>query len=139
EPRARLYVLRHRARHGPHRPPLRSGDRHGAGHGHRRRPHLRAPARSADRRSLFRGALRGGAMRLLDLSAVVAGYGAAPVLNGVSIAIDREDIGVIVGPNGAGKSTTLKAIFGLLPVASGAISFNGADITNMRADRLVPM
>ncbi len=77
-------------------------------------------------------------MSLIEISDVVGGYGGAPVLNGVNIAIDQSDIGVIVGPNGAGKSTTLKAVFGLLAVSSGTISFAGEEITNSLPDRLVP-
>jgi branched-chain amino acid transport system ATP-binding protein len=75
---------------------------------------------------------------LIEIKDVVGGYGGAPILNGVNIAIDQADIGVIVGPNGAGKSTTLKAIFGLLKVDSGSISFDGDEITNSLPDRLVP-
>jgi branched-chain amino acid transport system ATP-binding protein len=75
---------------------------------------------------------------LIEVKDVVAGYGGAPILNGVTIAIEQSDIGVIVGPNGAGKSTTLKAIFGLLKVASGTISFAGEEITNSLPDKLVP-
>jgi branched-chain amino acid transport system ATP-binding protein len=77
-------------------------------------------------------------MPLIELKHVVAGYGGAPILNGVDIAIEKSDIGVIVGPNGAGKSTTLKAIFGLLKVTSGTIIFAGEDIANSLPDRLVP-
>jgi len=75
---------------------------------------------------------------LIDVKDVVAGYGGAPILNGVNIAIEQSDIGVIVGPNGAGKSTTLKAIFGLLKISSGSVVFDGAEITNSLPDRLVP-
>jgi len=75
---------------------------------------------------------------LIDVKDVVAGYGGAPILNGVNIAIEQSDIGVIVGPNGAGKSTTLKAIFGLLKVSQGSITFGGENITNALPDRLVP-
>ena len=77
-------------------------------------------------------------MPLIELTNVVGGYGGAPILNGVNIAIEQSDIGVIVGPNGAGKSTTLKAIFGLLKVTSGSIVFNGGAIENSLPDRLVP-
>jgi branched-chain amino acid transport system ATP-binding protein len=77
-------------------------------------------------------------MNLIEVKDVVAGYGGAPILNGVNIAIDQSDIGVIVGPNGAGKSTTLKAIFGLLKVSQGTISFAGEPITNSLPDKLVP-
>jgi len=78
-------------------------------------------------------------MSLIELKDVVGGYGGAPILNGVNISIDQADIGVIVGPNGAGKSTSLKAIFGLLKVTSGSITFNGREIANSLPDKLVPM
>jgi branched-chain amino acid transport system ATP-binding protein len=77
-------------------------------------------------------------MALIEVKDVVGGYGGAPILNGVSIAIEQSDIGVIVGPNGAGKSTTLKAIFGLLKVTAGSITFSGEEIANSLPDKLVP-
>ena len=76
-------------------------------------------------------------MPLIELKHVVGGYGGAPILNGVDIAIEKSDIGVIVGPNGAGKSTTLKAIFGLLKVTGGTIDFGGENIANSLPDKLV--
>ena len=78
-------------------------------------------------------------MSLIELEGVHAGYGGAPILNGISLKIEAADIAVIVGPNGAGKSTTLKAIFGLVDVAAGAIRFEGRDITNSEPDALVPL
>jgi branched-chain amino acid transport system ATP-binding protein len=78
-------------------------------------------------------------MPLIEVKDLVGGYGGAPILNGVNIAIEQSDIGVIVGPNGAGKSTTLKAIFGLLRVTSGSVVFDGHDIGNSLPDRLVPL
>jgi branched-chain amino acid transport system ATP-binding protein len=77
-------------------------------------------------------------MALIELKHVVGGYGGAPILNGVNMAIDKSDIGVIVGPNGAGKSTTLKAIFGLLKVTGGTIDFGGENVANSLPDKLVP-
>ena len=77
-------------------------------------------------------------MALIELKHVVGGYGGAPILNGVDMAIEQSDIGVIVGPNGAGKSTTLKAIFGLLKVTGGTIEFDGEDVANSLPDQLVP-
>ncbi|WP_182085806.1 ABC transporter ATP-binding protein [Aureimonas sp. ME7] len=75
-------------------------------------------------------------MSLLALENVVAGYGEATILNGVNLSLAPKEIGVIVGPNGAGKSTTLKAIFGLLRVSSGRITFDGHDITNRPTETL---
>jgi branched-chain amino acid transport system ATP-binding protein len=77
-------------------------------------------------------------MALIELRNVVGGYGGAPILNGVNMAIEQSDIGVIVGPNGAGKSTTLKAIFGLLKVTGGTIDFLGENVVNSLPDLLVP-
>ena len=77
-------------------------------------------------------------MALVRLENVEAGYGGAPILKGINMEIEASDIGVIVGPNGAGKSTALKAIFGLLIVSAGSVSFNGADVTNALPDKLVP-
>ncbi|WP_137150705.1 ABC transporter ATP-binding protein [Devosia sp. FKR38] len=77
-------------------------------------------------------------MPLIELKHVVGGYGGAPILNGVNMAIEQSDIGVIVGPNGAGKSTTLKAIFGLLKVTAGTIDFLGENVANSLPDKLVP-
>ncbi|KAB2866514.1 MAG: ABC transporter ATP-binding protein [Bauldia sp.] len=76
-------------------------------------------------------------MALLDMTDIHAGYGGANILNGVNIAIEAHEIGVIVGPNGAGKSTTLKALFGLLTVSQGTVLFDGRDITNKAPETLV--
>ena len=76
-------------------------------------------------------------MPLLDMSGIHGGYGGANILNGVSIAIEGHEIGVIVGPNGAGKSTTLKALFGLLTVSQGAVAFDGKTVTNLPPEKLV--
>lgn len=76
---------------------------------------------------------------LIEAKDLHGGYGGADILNGVDIAIRRDQIGVIVGPNGAGKSTTLKALFGLLTIHTGAIVLEGRDITNAPPERLVPL
>lgn len=76
-------------------------------------------------------------MALLDMTNIHGGYGGANILNGVSISIEADEIGVIVGPNGAGKSTTLKALFGMLTVTEGSIVFSGQDITNKAPEALV--
>ncbi len=78
-------------------------------------------------------------MSVIEISGLEAGYGGAPILNGVDIAIEQSDIAVIVGPNGAGKSTILKAVFGLVHASKGAIVFQGHNITNADPDRLVPL
>jgi branched-chain amino acid transport system ATP-binding protein len=65
----------------------------------------------------------------LAASAMTGGYGAADILHGCELAVDRGEIAVIVGPNGAGKSTAMKAVFGMLPLREGAVTLDGRDIT----------
>lgn len=54
------------------------------------------------------------------------------VLNGVSFRVDESEIIAIIGPNGAGKTTMLKAIFGLLKVDNGIITYQGVEIQNRK-------
>ncbi len=78
-------------------------------------------------------------MSLIEVRALQAGYGGAPIVKGVNLDIDATDIGVIIGPNGAGKSTVLKTIFGLVEAYGGTVTFDGRDITNAEPDTLVPL
>src|SRR3974390_639135 len=67
---------------------------------------------------------------LLELDRVFAGYGKMSILNGTTVRVRRGAITTVIGPNGAGKSTIFKAVFGLLPVRSGTVTFEGRDVTN---------
>jgi branched-chain amino acid transport system ATP-binding protein len=67
---------------------------------------------------------------ILRFEDVVAGYGRETILHGLSFAVRRGAITTVIGPNGAGKSTAFKAAFGMLPVRSGRIRFDGRDIAN---------
>lgn len=68
---------------------------------------------------------------MLKVSDLVAGYGSAPVLEGVSIEVGVGEAVSIVGANGAGKSTLVKSICGLLPLTHGSVCLDGKDITNL--------
>jgi branched-chain amino acid transport system ATP-binding protein len=76
---------------------------------------------------------------ILELQDVVAGYGKMTVLHGTRFAVRRGAITTIIGPNGAGKSTVFKAVFGLLPVESGRVHFDGRDLTNSSPRRLLEL
>ena len=62
---------------------------------------------------------------LLEVRDVVAGYGEADVLRGVSLSLPPGAFVTVIGPNGAGKSTLLKTIYGLLRPRSGTIRLDG--------------
>lgn len=68
---------------------------------------------------------------LLILDRVFAGYGKMTILNGTTARVRPGGITTVIGPNGAGKSTMFKTVFGLLPVRSGTVAFDGRDITNI--------
>jgi branched-chain amino acid transport system ATP-binding protein len=74
---------------------------------------------------------------ILDMNALVGGYGGNDILKGASLTVRRNEIVVIVGPNGAGKSTLMKSAFGLVKIRQGSVTFEGEDITNMRPDLVV--
>jgi branched-chain amino acid transport system ATP-binding protein len=79
------------------------------------------------------------AQPLLDVSRIVAGFGAHAVLHGVDIAVRDGEIAGIFGLNGAGKSVTLKVIAGLVPAWSGRITLGVHDITGESAERRVAL
>lgn len=74
---------------------------------------------------------------LLEARGLVGGYGDMTILHGCDVTVERGRISVIVGANGAGKSTAMKAIFGLLPLRSGKVLFEGEDITGWTPQALV--
>ena len=76
---------------------------------------------------------------ILELVDVISGYGKMTILNGTTICIARGAITTIIGPNGAGKSTVFKTVFGLLPVRSGRVHFDGADVTGLAPRRLLDL
>ncbi|HET7848387.1 MAG TPA: ABC transporter ATP-binding protein [Pseudolabrys sp.] len=76
---------------------------------------------------------------MLELRDLVCGYGKASVIKGLSISVGRGQLVSLIGVNGAGKTTTLKAISGLIPVKSGRIVFDGKDITNASARRILSL
>ncbi|WP_022890798.1 ABC transporter ATP-binding protein [Agromyces italicus] len=73
---------------------------------------------------------------LLEVSDLVVAYGTrrepTPVLHGVSLQVGAGECLGLVGESGSGKSTLGKAVLGLVPVASGTITFDGRDITHAK-------
>jgi branched-chain amino acid transport system ATP-binding protein len=67
---------------------------------------------------------------MLRLSDLHASYGAAPVLQGISLAVKKDETVALLGPNGAGKSSLLAAITGTIPRRSGNIDFQGKNLVD---------
>ena len=67
-------------------------------------------------------------MALLEVSDLEVGYGAYPVLHGISFEVEAGETCVLFGLNGAGKTTTVTTIAGLLKPTRGSITFDGEPI-----------
>jgi branched-chain amino acid transport system ATP-binding protein len=76
-------------------------------------------------------------MSLLEVRDLKAGYGALPVLGGISFDIEEGETAVLLGLNGAGKTTTVLCLSGLHKPWSGTIKFDGKDITGVDPRKLV--
>jgi len=68
-------------------------------------------------------------LRVRDLTVV---YREKPALWDVDLEVPAGQLCAIVGPNGAGKSTLIKAVLGLVPVASGQVRFFGQSLAQAR-------
>ncbi|CAA9538996.1 MAG: Putative branched-chain amino acid ABC transporter, ATP-binding protein [uncultured Thermomicrobiales bacterium] len=74
---------------------------------------------------------------LLRLAGVHAYIGESHILQGVDFAVAPNRVTVLLGRNGAGKTTTLRTILGLVPAASGTITFDGVEIGTEKPHHVV--
>ena len=68
---------------------------------------------------------------MFRLRDVHAGYGATPILFGVSLEVRQGEAVALLGRNGMGKTTLLKTVIGFLKPWRGAIEFDDHDITRL--------
>ena len=76
-------------------------------------------------------------MALLEVEDLRAGYGALPVLQGVSFSVEEGETAVLLGLNGAGKTTTVSNLVGLFKPWGGIVRFDGEEITGKPPAELV--
>ena len=63
---------------------------------------------------------------MLEFDAVSRGFGDLPVLESVSLRIERGSFVALVGPSGCGKTTLLNLAAGLMQPDDGAVYYDGA-------------
>ena len=74
---------------------------------------------------------------MLKVENLSVNYGSIRALKNISFNVEKGEIITLIGSNGAGKTTTLHSISNLIKKQSGSITFNGEDITNLAADKIV--
>lgn len=73
---------------------------------------------------------------MIDVANVSKTYGAARVVDDVTLRLRAGGVVSLIGPNGAGKSTLLSMISRLLPMDVGTVCVDGLDVTRTPSDQL---
>jgi urea transport system ATP-binding protein len=76
---------------------------------------------------------------VLNVRGVNQFYGGSHTLWDVDLDVSPGSVTCLMGRNGMGKTTLLRAVMGLLPVASGEVLYEGKDIRRIAADRRAGM
>jgi urea transport system ATP-binding protein len=71
---------------------------------------------------------------MLTVSGLNQYYGGSHILRDVGLELHQGKVTTLLGRNGVGKTTLLKCLVGLLPIRSGDIQFEGADISGLAPD-----
>ena len=73
-------------------------------------------------------------MTLLAINALNQSYGGSHTLWDVTLEVPAGSRTCLMGRNGMGKTTLLKCIMGLLPAASGRVTFEGTNLCGLPAE-----
>lgn len=68
---------------------------------------------------------------VMEAEDVCVVLGGAPVIQGITLQVERGSTVALIGPNGAGKTTFLRAALGLVPLASGSIRLFGVPVSQL--------
>lgn len=71
---------------------------------------------------------------LLQVTNVSKWFGGNPVLQDISMTIDRGEVVGLIGPNGAGKTTLFNVITGYIRPKTGGLSFEGREIKGLKPE-----
>jgi len=71
---------------------------------------------------------------ILEIKDLKKSFGDTPILQGLSLKVQKGEVVVILGPSGCGKSTLLRCINGLETIQAGDILLDGQSITKNQKD-----
>lgn len=75
-------------------------------------------------------------MTLLQVRDLRSGYRGDVICDGISLAVERNEIVCVLGRNGVGKTTLLRSILGLVSLHSGSLQFEARDIGRLAPDQV---
>lgn len=78
-------------------------------------------------------------MAMLEVKELEVNYGLIKAIKGISFSVNAGEVIALIGANGAGKTTILHTITRLINAKSGNIVFEGKDITNIPAHKIVSL
>src|ERR1700680_1695205 len=73
-------------------------------------------------------------MTLRSLERVSVSFGGVAAVRDVAMRLEAGEIRGLIGPNGAGKTSLINAITGVVASRSGAVRFDGRDITRLQPE-----
>jgi urea transport system ATP-binding protein len=74
---------------------------------------------------------------MLEIESLNQFYGGSHTLRDVSLRLEQGECLGLLGRNGVGKTTLLKCLMGVLPIRSGSIRLDGAEIAQLAPHRRV--
>ncbi|NLZ80310.1 MAG: ABC transporter ATP-binding protein [Clostridiales bacterium] len=78
-------------------------------------------------------------MAMLEIKDLQVYYGVIQAIKGISFDVNQGEVIALIGANGAGKTTILHTITGLVPAASGSITFEEKDLLKTPAHKIVSL
>jgi len=76
---------------------------------------------------------------ILEIRDLDKHFGGIHVTNRMNIRFQKGEMSAIIGPNGAGKTTLFNQITGHIPPDSGSIMYEGREIVNEKAEKIVKL
>ncbi|MBW4426721.1 MAG: ABC transporter ATP-binding protein [Nostoc desertorum CM1-VF14] len=73
---------------------------------------------------------------VLEAKSLTRRFGGLVAVNNVSFTVNRNEIFGLIGPNGAGKTTLFNLITAFIPLSSGELRYQGANISQLRPDQI---
>ena len=76
-------------------------------------------------------------MQMLNVSDLFVSYGQSQALHGITFSANRNETVAVMGRNGMGKTTLFRSLIGVLPLESGRVEVDGADVSKDESYRRV--